>query len=90
MIAIAATLGGAVMGVPLLPHFRYHHHGLHRRSVLPPEPRGHSDAYAVTVAAVAFVNYIIAGQIQNVVIDLIIAVVSMVAVLLIIGKLNHS
>lgn len=46
--------------------------------------------YAVTVAAVAFVNYIIAGQIQNVVIDLIIAVVSMVAVLLIIGKLNHS
>ena len=46
--------------------------------------------YAVTVAAVAFVNYIIAGQIQNVVIDLIIAVVSMVVVMLIIGKVNHS
>ena len=46
--------------------------------------------YAVTVAAVAFVNYIIAGMIQNVVIDLIIAVVSMVVVMLIIGKVNHS
>ena len=38
--------------------------------------------YALTVAAVSFVNYIIAGIIQNVVIDLIIAFASMFAVLM--------
>ena len=46
--------------------------------------------YAVTVAAVCFFNYIIAAFVQNVFIDLIIAVASMVIVMLIIGKVNHS
>ena len=90
MIAIAATLGGAVMGDHCSPISdttimastgAQCYHLNHVATQMP---------YAVTVAAGAFVNYIIAGQIQNVVIDLIIAVVSMVAVLLIIGKLNHS
>ena len=90
MIAIAATLGGAVMGDHCSPISdttimastgAQCYHLNHVATQMP---------YAVTVAAVAFVNYIIAGQIQNVVIDLIIAVVSMVAVLLIIGKVNHS
>ena len=90
MIAIAATLGGAVMGDHCSPISdttimastgAQCYHLNHVATQMP---------YAVTVAAVVFVNYIIAGQIQNVVIDLIIAVVSMVAVLLIIGKLNHS
>ena len=90
MIAIAATLGGAVMGDHCSPISdttimastgAQCYHLNHVATQMP---------YAVTVAAVAFVNYIIAGQIQNVVIDLIIAVASMVAVLLIIGKLNHS
>ena len=39
--------------------------------------------YALTVAAVSFVNYILAGLIQNVFINLIIAFVSMFAVLMI-------
>ena len=90
MVGIGATLGGAVMGDHCSPISdttimastgAQCYHLNHVATQMP---------YAVTVAAVAFVNYIIAGQIQNVVIDLIIAVVSMVAVLLIIGKLNHS
>ena len=90
MIAIAATLGGAVMGDHCSPISdttimastgAQCYHLNHVATQLP---------YAVTVAAVAFVNYIIAGMIQNVVIDLIIAVVSMVVVMLIIGKVNHS
>ena len=90
MIAIAATLGGAVMGDHCSPISdttimastgAQCYHLNHVATQMP---------YAVTVAAVAFVNYIIAGQIQNVVIDLIIAVVSMVVVMLIIGKVNHS
>ena len=90
MIAIAATLGGAVMGDHCSPISdttimastgAQCYHLNHVATQMP---------YAVTVAAVAFVNYIIAGQIQNVFINLIIAVVSMVAVLLIIGKLKHS
>lgn len=90
MIAIAATLGGAVMGDHCSPISdttimastgAQCYHLNHVATQMP---------YAVTVAAVAFVNYIIAGMIQNVVIDLIIAVVSMVVVMLIIGKVNHS
>ena len=42
------------------------------------------------VAAVCFANYILASFIQNVVINLAIAIVCMVVVLLVIGKLNHS
>ena len=87
---IGATLGGAVMGDHCSPISdttimastgAQCYHLNHVATQLP---------YAVTVAAVAFVNYIIAGMIQNVVIDLIIAVVSMVVVMLIIGKVNHS
>ena len=90
MIGIGATLGGAVMGDHCSPISdttimastgAQCYHLNHVATQLP---------YAVTVAAVAFVNYIIAGMIQNVVIDLIIAVVSMVVVMLIIGKVNHS
>ena len=90
MVAIAATLGGAVMGDHCSPISdttimastgAQCYHLNHVATQLP---------YAVTVAAVAFVNYIIAGMIQNVVIDLIIAVASMVIVMLIIGKVNHS
>ena len=46
--------------------------------------------YALTVTVVSFVSYILAGFIQNVVINLIIAVVLMVAVLLVIGRLTKS
>ena len=90
MVGIGATLGGAVMGDHCSPISdttimastgAQCYHLNHVATQLP---------YAVTVAAVAFVNYIIAGMIQNVVIDLIIAVVSMVVVMLIIGKVNHS
>ena len=46
--------------------------------------------YAVTVAAVCFVNYILASFVQNMILNLLIAVVSMVVVLVVIGKANHS
>ena len=46
--------------------------------------------YAVTVAVVAFVNYIITAFIQVPFICLPIAIVSMVVVMLVIGKVNHS
>ena len=90
MIAIAATLGGAVMGDHCSPisdttimasSGAQCYHLNHVATQLP---------YAVTVAAVCFVNYILAGIIQNVVINLVIAVVSMAVVLFIIGKINHS
>ena len=90
MIAIAATLGGAVMGDHCSPISdttimastgAQCYHLNHVATQLP---------YAITVAAVCFVNYIIAAFIQNVFIDLIIAVASMVIVMLIIGKVNHS
>ena len=90
MIAIAATLGGAVMGDHCSPISdttimastgAQCYHLNHVATQLP---------YAITVAAVCFFNYIIAAFIQNVFIDLIIAVASMVIVMLIIGKVNHS
>ncbi len=46
--------------------------------------------YAVTVAAVCFVSYIIAGLVQHVAIALPIAIVLMVVVLLVIGKKTGS
>ena len=49
--------------------------------------------YAVTVAAIGFVNYIITGLIINYVPQifcLLIAVASTVVVMLVIGKMNHS
>ena len=90
MIAIAATLGGAVMGDHCSPisdttimasSGAQCYHLNHVATQLP---------YAMTVAAVCFANYILASFIQNVVINLAIAIVCMVAVLLVIGKLNHS
>ena len=90
MIAIAATLGGAVMGDHCSPisdttimasSGAQCYHLNHVATQLP---------YAVTVAAVCFFNYILAGLIQNVFVNLIIAVVSMAVVLFIIGKVNHS
>ena len=90
MIAIAATLGGAVMGDHCSPisdttimasSGAQCYHLNHVATQLP---------YAVTVAAVCFFNYILAAFIQNVFLNLAVAVVSMVVVLLIIGKVNHS
>ena len=90
MIAIAATLGGAVMGDHCSPisdttimasSGAQCYHLNHVAAQLP---------YAMTVAAVCFANYILASFIQNVVINLAIAIVCMVVVLLVIGKLNHS
>ena len=90
MIAIAATLGGAVMGDHCSPisdttimasSGTQCYHLNHVATQLP---------YAMTVAVVCFANYILASFIQNVVINLAIAIVCMVVVLLVIGKLNHS
>ena len=90
MIAIAATLGGAVMGDPCSPisdttimasSGAQCYHLNHVATQLP---------YAVTVAVVAFVNYIITAFIQVPFICLPIAIVSMVLVMLVIGKVNHS
>ena len=90
MIAIAATLGGAVMGDHCSPisdttimasSGAQCYHLNHVATQLP---------YAVTVAVVAFVNYIITAFIQVPFICLPIAIVSMVLVMLVIGKVNHS
>ena len=90
MISIAATLGGAVMGDHCSPisdttimasSGAQCYHLNHVATQLP---------YAMTVAVVCFANYILASFIQNVVINLAIAIVCMVVVLRVIGKLNHS
>ena len=90
MISIAATLGGAVMGDHCSPisdttimasSGAQCYHLNHVATQLP---------YAVTVAVVAFVNYIITAFIQVPFICLPIAIVSMVVVMLVIGKVNHS
>ena len=81
MIAIAATLGGAVMGDHCSPisdttimasSGAQCYHLNHVATQLP---------YAMTVAAVCFANYILASFIQNVVINLAIAIVCMVCLL---------
>ena len=90
MISIAATLGGAVKGDHCSPisdttimasSGAQCYHLNHVATQLP---------YAVTVAVVAFVNYIITAFIQVPFICLPIAIVSMVVVMLVIGKVNHS
>ena len=90
MISIAATLGGAVMGDHCSPisdttimasSGAQCYHLNHVATQLP---------YAETVAVVAFVNYIITAFIQVPFICLPIAIVSMVVVMLVIGKVNHS
>ena len=90
MMAIGACLGGAVMGDHCSPISdttimastgAQCHHINHVATQMP---------YAITVAAVCFVSYIIAGILPNVIIALPIAIILMVATLLFIGKKNGS
>ena len=93
MVGIGATLGGAVCGDHCSPisdttimasSGAQCYHLNHVATQLP---------YAVTVAVIAFVNYLITGLIINYVpqiVCLLIAVVSTVVVMFIIGKVNHS
>ena len=90
MMAIGACLGGAVMGDHCSPISdttimastgAQCHHINHVATQMP---------YAITVAAVCFVSYIIAGLLPNVIIALPIAILLMVGVLLFIGKKNGS
>ena len=93
MVGIGATLGGAVCGDHCSPisdttimasSGAQCYHINHVSTQLP---------YAMTVAAIAFVNYVITGLIINYVpqiVCLLIAVVSTVVVMLVIGKMNHS
>ena len=90
MMAIGACLGGAVMGDHCSPISdttimastgAQCHHINHVATQMP---------YAITVAAVCFVSYIIAGFLPNVIIALPIAILLMVATLLFIGKKNGS
>ena len=89
-VGLGACLGGAVMGDHCSPISdttilastgAQCYHINHVNTQIP---------YAVTVAAVAFVNHILAGLIQNVVINLIIALVSMFAVLMIIRAVTSK
>ncbi len=90
MMGIGACLGGAVMGDHCSPISdttimastgAQCHHINHVATQMP---------YALTVAAVCFVSYLIAAVIPNVIIALPIAVILMVLVLLFIGKKNGS
>ncbi len=93
MVGIGATLGGAVMGDHCSPisdttimastGARCYHLN-HVATQMP---------YAVTVAVIGFVNYIITGLIIDYVpqvLCLAIAIASTVVVMLVIGKMNHS
>ena len=89
-VGLGACLGGAVMGDHCSPISdttilastgAQCYHINHVNTQIP---------YAVTVAAVAFVNHILAGLIQNVVINLIIALASMFAVLMIIRAVTSK
>ena len=90
MMAIGACLGGAVMGDHCSPISdttimastgAQCHHINHVATQMP---------YAITVAAVCFVSYIIAGLVPNVIIALPIAIILMVGTLLFIGKKNGT
>jgi len=90
MMAIGACLGGAVMGDHCSPISdttimastgAQCHHINHVTTQMP---------YAVVVAAVCFVSYLIAAVLPNVIIALPIAVALMVVTLLLIGKKNGS
>ena len=90
MMGIGACLGGAVMGDHCSPISdttimastgAQCHHINHVNTQMP---------YALTVAAVCFVSYIIAGFLPNVIIALPIAIILMVGTLLFIGKKNGS
>ena len=90
MIAIAATLGGAVMGDHCSPISDTTIMASSGAQCYPLNHVATQLPYAVTVAVVAFVNYIITAFIQVPFICLPIAIVSMVVVMLVIGKVNHS
>ena len=93
MVGIGATLGGAVCGDHCSPisdttimasSGAQCYHLNHVSTQLP---------YAMTVAAIAFANYVLTGLIINYVpqiVCLLIAIVSTVVVMFVIGKLNHS
>ena len=90
MMGIGACLGGAVMGDHCSPISdttimastgAQCHHINHVNTQMP---------YALTVAAVCFVSYLLAALIPNVIIALPVSVLLMVLVLLFIGKKNGS
>ena len=90
MMAIGACLGGAVMGDHCSPISdttimastgAQCHHINHVATQMP---------YAIVVAAVCFVSYIVAGFLPNVIIALPLALILMVLTLLVIGKMNGS
>ena len=93
MVGVGATLGGAVCGDHCSPisdttimasSGAQCYHLNHVATQLP---------YAMTVAAISFVNYLLTGLIIDFVpqiVCLLIAIISTVVVMLIIGKLNHS
>ena len=90
MMAIGACLGGAVMGDHCSPISdttimastgAQCHHINHVATQMP---------YAVVVAGVCFVSYIVAAFLPNVIIALPIAIILMVLTLLLIGKLNGT
>ena len=89
-VGLGACLGGAVMGDHCSPISdttilastgAQCYHINHVNTQIP---------YAVTVAAVAFVNHILAGLIQNVIINFVIALASMFAVLMIIRAVTSK
>ena len=90
MISIAATLGGAVMGDHCSPISDTTIMASSGAQCYPLNHVATQLPYAVTVAVVAFVKYIITAFIQVPFICLPIAIVSMVLVMLVIGKVNHS
>ena len=93
MVGVGATLGGAVCGDHCSPisdttimasSGAQCYHLNHVGTQLP---------YALTVAAIAFANYVLTGLIIDFVPQifcLLIAIISTVVVMLIIGKMNHS
>ena len=93
MVGVGATLGGAVCGDHCSPisdttimasSGAQCYHLNHVATQLP---------YATTVAAISFVNYLLTGLIIDFVpqiVCLLIAIISTVVVMLVIGKLNHS
>ena len=90
MMAIGACLGGAVMGDHCSPISdttimastgAQCHHMNHVATQMP---------YALVVAAVCFVSYVVAGFLPSVIIALPFALLLMVGTLLVIGKLNGS
>lgn len=93
MVGVGATLGGAVCGDHCSPisdttimasSGAQCYHLNHVATQLP---------YAMTVAAISFVNYLLTGLIIDFVPQifcLLIAIISTVVVMLIIGKMNHS